>query len=168
MTRIRFPKFDANVIEGQVGAWLKAEGDRVELEEALVELITDKATFDLPSEGAGALRKIIAAEKSVVPVNYVIALIGEPDEDLPDVFVENQALVRKHREETAALEAAQATVDAKLVPTPRAKQKVRAKPAARRVAREAGVDLGDVTPADGKVVTEDDVRAFLAEKGGQT
>ena len=164
MTKICFPKFDANVLEGQVGTWLKEEGDSVELEEPLVELITDKATFDLPAEGAGVLRKILAAEKSVVPVNYVIALVGAPDEDLPDVTEENRQVVEKHREETAALKAAkavEASSDERAAP---GKKKVRAKPAARRVAREAGIDLADVVPSDGKIVTEDDVRAHLASK----
>ena len=164
MTKIRFPKFDANVLEGQVGTWLKEEGDSVKLEDPLVELITDKATFDLPAEGTGVLRKILATEKSVVPVNYVIALVGAPDEDLPDVTEENRQVVEEHREETAALKAAQAVEASPDERAGPAKKKVRAKPAARRVAREAGIDLADVEPSDGKIVTEDDVRAYLASK----
>jgi len=166
MHKVRFPKFDANVIEGQVGGWLMEVGDRVEEDDSLVELITDKATFDLPAECVGTLRQIIAAEKSVVPVNYVIALVGEPDEELIDVSAENEEIVRKHREEAVALKAAQAATKASEAAPAVAKKKVRAKPAARRVAREAGIDLADVSPADGKIVTEADVCTYLEANAG--
>ena len=167
MTKIRFPKIDANVVEGQVGAWLKEEGATVAEDEGLVELITDKANFELPCEAEGTLRKILAAEKSVVPVSYIIALVGEPNEDLPDVAEENDRIVQQHRADAAALKTAQTAATA---PTTREtpKKKVRAKPAARRAAREAGIDLADVTAADGKIVTEQDVRAYLDHKGGQS
>lgn len=169
MTKIRFPKFDANVLEGQVGEWIKEVGDRVAEEDPLVELITDKATFDLPSEGSGILRKIVAPTKSVVPVNYVIALVGEPDEPLPDVAEENREIVERHRAETAAMDAAKAAGEVGPAERPKAKPKVRAKPSARRLAREAGIDLADVPAAsEGRIVTEDDVRAYLDVKEGQT
>ena len=167
MIRIRFPKVDANVLEGQVGVWLKAEGEPVEKEEPLVELITDKATFELPAEEGGVLRRIIAAEKSVIPVNYVIALVGGVDEPVPDVAEENRRIVDKHLEEMAALNAAKAADKGAPSPARKPKKKVRATPAARRAAREAGIDLVDVSVAeDVKIVTEDHVRAHLAAKEG--
>ncbi len=166
MLKVRFPKVDANVVEGQVGMWLKAEGDPVDKDEPLVELITDKANFELPAEQAGVLRRILAPEKSVVPVNYVIGLIGEADEAIPDVTAENEAIMAAHREAAAALQTPTAE-DAAQRKRPERK-KVRAKPAARRAAREAGIDLADVTPADGKIVTEEDVRAYLSRKESES
>jgi len=94
--------------------------------------------------------------------------VGAPDEDLPDVTEENRQVVAKHREETAALKAvkaAEAQSEERATP---AKKKVRAKPAARRVAREAGIDLVDVAPSDGKIVTEEDVRTYLASKENES
>ena len=168
MISIRFPKFDANVLEGQVGVWLKSEGEVVEKDEPLVELITDKATFELPSDGAGVLRKVIAAEKSVIPVNYVIALVGDADDALPDVTEENRRIVEKHREEMAALDAVKAAGKGTPDSARKARKKVRATPAARRVAREAGIDLVDVAVADDvKIVTEDHVRVHLDAKEAQ-
>ena len=58
--------------EGTFGAWLKNEGDTVQPGDALCELITEKTTFPLEAEGEGILRRIVAGEKSVVPVGAVI------------------------------------------------------------------------------------------------
>ena len=64
-------------MDGMIGRWLKREGERVEAGEPLVEIITDKAKFDYESPASGILRKIVATEKSTVPVGYVIALFAD-------------------------------------------------------------------------------------------
>jgi len=163
-TPVRFPKIDANILEGQVGTWLKAEGDRVSKDEPLVELITDKANFELPSESDGVLRRIVASEKSVVPVGYILALLGEDDEPLPDVTEENDRILSEHRA-SAQLEMPRPAAPAK---GKREKRKrVRATPAARRLARQHDVDLADVEPAEGgPVVSEEDVQRHLAQRQG--
>ncbi len=67
------------VIEAQIGAWLKAEGDPVALDEPLVEIETDKVTTELLAEQAGQLLQILAEEGAIVEVGQVIAVIGEAD-----------------------------------------------------------------------------------------
>jgi len=157
---IRFPKVAANVEEGMVGAWRKRVGDRVARDEPLVELITDKATFELPAETDGTLLRILAEEKSTVPVNYVLGILGSPDEAVPDVTEENERLLALHRRRAAADWRPQAgsSVAGGGVPN------VRATPSARRLARELGVDLTQVVPADGRVVRDDDVRRHATAK----
>jgi len=164
VTKIRFPKIDANILEGQVGGWLKAEGDRVSKDEPLVELITDKANFELPSEADGVLRKIIAGEKSTVPVGYVLALIAEDDEPLPDVNEENEKLLAEHRA-VAQLGSPTPVVVRKAQRERR--KRVRATPAARRLARQLEIDLSDVeAQGDRQIVTEEDVKRHIDERQG--
>lgn len=156
MKRVRIPKIDANIEEATIGRWLKAEGEPVRRKEPLVELITDKAVFELESPAAGVLRRIVAAEKSVLPVQYIIALIGDPDEPLPDVGPANGRLLDARRNGPAPTPAAPAAPDgASATPD------IRATPSARRLARELGVDLAAVQAAAGPGrIGDDAVRAF--------
>lgn len=162
MLKVQIEKLDVNLEEVTVGEWLKKEGEPVAAEEPLVEIITDKVTFELPSPGAGVLRRIVAATKSVVPVGYTIALIGAPDEPLPDVDAENQALQERWMaaREAEVIVAVHKKPAGPLRPLSRP-ERVRATPAARRLAREHGLDLARIPPADGKVVSEKDVEAYL-------
>ena len=145
---IRFPKVGANVTEGTVGAWRMSEGESVARGQALVELITSKATFEVESDTAGILKRILAPEKSIVPVGYVLAVVGELDETMPDADAENEKVMARFRAAATTAEGKRASAS-----------NVRATPGARRLARELGVDLGRVTPsAEGGVIKEEDVR----------
>jgi pyruvate dehydrogenase E2 component (dihydrolipoamide acetyltransferase) len=159
VTKLVFPKFDANIMDGMIGRWLKSEGERVEAGEPLVEIVTDKAKFDYESPIGGMLRKIVATEKSTVPVGYVIALFGEAEEALPDVSAENEAALARYRE---ALAMARRNKGAVAAPSHAPVERLRATPSARRMAREAGVALEDICLPPGKnVIAEDDVTAHL-------
>ena len=149
---VRLPKLGANVTEGTVGLWHAAEGDAVRAGDALAEIITSKATFDIEAPADGLLLKICAPERSNIPVGYVLGIVGASGEALPDVAAENDALMARFRQ--AALAAGAEDEPSRAT--------VRATPGARRLAKAEGVDLGDVPPADGKsVVREEDVRRFL-------
>jgi len=165
MLKIQIEKLDANIDEVTIGRWLKAEGEEVVEEEPLVEIITDKATFEWPCPGAGVLRRIVAMPKSVVPVGYTVALIGAGDEPLPDVDAENQTLLDRlaAAREAEVMVAVHKKPEGKLRPLGRS-DRVRATPAARRLAEQHGINLADLTPADGKAVTERDVEAYLRRK----
>jgi len=150
--RVRFPSLAANVIEGTVGRWHKREGDSVCARDPIVEIITSKATFDIESPADGILRKILAPEKSIVPVGFILALVGDDTDGLPDVDAENQRLLAEFR-----TQAVQAGHTPESSPAPRA----RATPGARRLTKEMGIELSRVPPAEGKsVITENDVRQF--------
>ena len=157
---VRFPKVATNVEEGMVGAWRKREGDRVARDEALVELITDKATFELTAEQDGVLLRILAAEKSTVPTHYIVAIIGSRGETAPDVARENELLLAAYRARSSAKWGA-TPEGAETAP---AAQRVRATPAARRLARDNNIDLAKVKPADGQIVRDDDVMKYMNEK----
>jgi len=154
---IVFPKVGANVLDGAVGAWRRAEGERVEKGEPLVEIITSKATFEVEAPAGGVLRKILAPENSTAPVGYVLGILAEADEPLPDPEPTNASAMEEFRRHALQVETAADEPD----PSPPRKA-VRATPGARRLAREQGIDLADVQAApDRSVLTEEDVRRHM-------
>ena len=67
-TPIKMPRLGESVAEGTIGSWLKQEGEMVEKDEALAEVITDKITAELPSPLAGRLTKILVKADETVAV----------------------------------------------------------------------------------------------------
>src|SRR5215472_6131613 len=76
-TPVKMPRLGESVAEGTIGSWLKKEGDWVERDESLAEIITDKINAELPSPVAGRLAKILVQTDTTVPVGAEIALIEE-------------------------------------------------------------------------------------------
>jgi 2-oxoglutarate dehydrogenase E2 component (dihydrolipoamide succinyltransferase) len=74
---LRIPSAGESITEVQIGQWLKAEGDYVQRDEAVVEIETDKASMELPSPVSGVLSKQLKQAGEVVPVGAVVALIEE-------------------------------------------------------------------------------------------
>jgi len=81
-TQVVMPKLSPTMEEGQLSRWLKKEGDKVSVGEPLAEIDTDKATMEAQALATGVLRKIFVNEGETVPLGAVIAIIGEPDEDI--------------------------------------------------------------------------------------
>jgi pyruvate/2-oxoglutarate dehydrogenase complex dihydrolipoamide acyltransferase (E2) component len=170
MEMIRVPKVAEAVTEGTVSRWHVAVGDRVAADVALVEMITEKAEDDVRSPVAGRVAAVYAPERSTVPVGYVLCVLAEEDEQLPDVEAINAEVLARHRAmlmgelppEDAADTSPSASQSAVRTPPSR----IAASPAARRLAREQGVDLGAVASRLGisGQVAETDVRRFLAEE----
>jgi pyruvate dehydrogenase E2 component (dihydrolipoamide acetyltransferase) len=76
------PKLSPTMEEGQLSRWLKKEGEKVSIGEPIAEVDTDKATMEAQALTSGVLRKILVQEGSTVPLGAIIAIIGEPDEDI--------------------------------------------------------------------------------------
>jgi pyruvate dehydrogenase E2 component (dihydrolipoamide acetyltransferase) len=81
-TQVVMPKLSPTMEEGQLSRWLKKEGDKVSMGEPIAEIDTDKATMEMQALGTGVLRKILIAEGETAPLGQLIAIIGEPDEDI--------------------------------------------------------------------------------------
>jgi pyruvate dehydrogenase E2 component (dihydrolipoamide acetyltransferase) len=81
-TQVIMPKLSPTMEEGQLSRWLKKEGDKVSMGEPLAEIDTDKATMEMQALGSGVLRKILIREGESAPLGQLIAIIGEPDEDI--------------------------------------------------------------------------------------
>jgi len=74
------PQMGESITEGTVSKWLKKEGDRIEKDEAILEISTDKVDAEVPSPGAGILLKINTPEGETVEVGTVVAVVGEAGE----------------------------------------------------------------------------------------
>ncbi|TYP56787.1 dihydrolipoamide acetyltransferase family protein [Thermosediminibacter litoriperuensis] len=143
---VRMPKLGLTMTEGTIIKWLKKEGEEVKQGEPLLEIQTDKVNLEEEAPASGILRKILTPEGSVVAVGQEIAIIGGESEPLPEIGKQTGAEVEE------------VEVEPELpAPAPQPGEKVKASPAAKRVAREYGVDLRLVTPTgpDGRVVEKD-------------
>src|SRR5437588_122444 len=76
-TTIVMPQLGESVAEGVIGKWLKREGDQVQRDEPIVEVVTDKVNAEIPSPVAGVLERITQPEGATVAVGQEIAVIGE-------------------------------------------------------------------------------------------
>ena len=165
MTTVEMPKANENLTEATLDRWLVKEGSEVSLNQPLCEIITDKAKFELPAPAAGVVLKILAPERALLPVGYALCAIGGAGERAPDgLAARNEKLLAAHRGLTTALEA----LPAGAAPVPLAGgPAVRATPVARRLAKEAGIDLAEIVKkyALTAPVTEKDVRRFLNQEG---
>lgn len=85
---IRMPKMSDTMEEGVIASWLVKEGDKVKSGDILAEVETDKATMELESYEDGVLLHIGVAEKDSVPVDGVLAIIGEEGENIDDLLKE--------------------------------------------------------------------------------
>ena len=158
---LKVEKWAENLDEVTLNRWLKQEGDMLEVGESLCEIITDKATFEYEMECRGTLLRIYAPERSVIPVGYALAFVAEVGEALPEGVEEANALLLAARQM-----ASRADDDLKAQLAAKLGKRVRATPAARRVAREAGVALEAVAAWLGETqqVDEADVRKYLEQK----
>src|SRR5689334_4692698 len=77
---VTMPRLGESVTEGTVTRWLKQEGERVEVDEPLLEVSTDKVDTEIPSPAAGILTKIVVGEDETVEVGAELAFIGDGGE----------------------------------------------------------------------------------------
>lgn len=156
IAKVKMPKLIENDEEQVVTAWLKKVGDPVRRGEPLIEVATSKAAFQVDAPRSGLLRAILADVKSSVPVGFIVALIGDADDALPDVSAANRTLM-----EAQTLKARSAPIAAvKSAGTDAGA--LRATPAARRLARERGIDLAAVRATfNVDVITESVLARYL-------
>jgi len=98
-TKVIMPKLSPTMEEGQISRWLKKEGDKVSMGEPLAEIDTDKATMEMQALGNGVLRKILINEGQSAPLGQIIAVIGEPNEDISSLLSEAPAAASKPEQE---------------------------------------------------------------------
>lgn len=140
-TELYMPKNGMDMTEGTIVRWLKNEGDRVEKNEPVMEIETDKVTMEAESPAAGVLLKKLFEEGAVVPVLQTVAYIGEPGEVIPEAAAA-PAGAQPPRVTSQTTAAAQAPA----APSRGEGGPVAATPYARKLAGELGVDIHDVPP----------------------
>jgi len=145
MIEVIMPKLGLTMEEGTIIRWLKGEGEKVEKGEPVFEVQTDKVVMEVEAPASGTLGKILTPEGDTVPVVQVIAYILEPGEEAPEEWPIPVAVA----------EAAPAKPVSKVLATP----------AAKRLARDKGIDLAQVRGSgEGGMITREDLLRFLEEK----
>ena len=173
ISEVTMPSMGADMTEGTIVKWLKAEGDQVGRGDKLAEVETDKTVVEMEAYAEGLLRKIVVSEGSLVQVGAVIAFIGDADDDIPEVATAAPAA-------EAASEAPAAT-PAPVAPAPEPVQqaapapvavpasqggRIKASPIARKIAEEKGVDIAAITgTGPGGRITKSDVENFTPSPG---
>ena len=155
-TSVDLPALGESVVEGTVSRWLVAVGERVAVDQPLVEVTTDKVDAEIPSPVAGVVMEILAAEGDVVPVGGALAQI-----DPQGAAVSSDAAEGK--------EVAQAEEPAAFPTAATPSTSTRATPVARRLADEGRVSLDDIegSGSDGRITKRDVLRhSSAASRGG--
>jgi pyruvate dehydrogenase E2 component (dihydrolipoamide acetyltransferase) len=168
-TEVKLPRLGQGMESGTIVRWLKTEGEAVSKGEPLYELDTDKVTQEVEAESDGVLLKIVIADGEV-DVGTTVGIIGAQDEDVAALLAGSQGGNGDAPAATAAAPVSEAPVapppgDAAAIEEPlqssappRAPgEHVKASPLARRIARERGVDIGQIagTGPEGRVIAED-------------
>jgi len=82
MNKVIMPKLGPDMESGIIQKWLKKEGDKVEVGDVLLEIMTDKISIEVEANDAGYLKKILRLEGEEVPVTEIIAYIGGKNEKI--------------------------------------------------------------------------------------
>jgi len=179
---IRMPRMSDTMEEGNIVEWLKEEGDSVEPGDILAEVETDKATMELESYFEGTLLHI-GVKEGPVPVDDIIAVIGEEGEDWESALEEAKEKASENgddsqeeeeeekeqkEEETKAEPASEGTSSSKGSQTSDSDTRIKASPLARSMAKESGINLANVEGSgdNGRIVKRD-IEAAIEQQEAQ-
>jgi pyruvate dehydrogenase E2 component (dihydrolipoyllysine-residue acetyltransferase) len=168
-TKVIMPQMGESIFEGTLTKWLKKPGDKVERDEALFEISTDKVDSEIPSPASGILQEVLVKEGQTVQINTVVAIIGDGTAKPP---AKDSAEVKPEAAPSMPQPAPVAPAAA-APPEPTAHEddsdRVPNSPLVRRIAKEHGIDLaslaGKGTGINGRV-TKSDILAYV-ESGGE-
>ncbi len=163
-TEVKMPQLGESVVEGTVTRWLKKPGEAVEEFEPLVEINTDKVDTEVPSPASGMLLKVYVGEGETVDAGTLLAVIGEPGEDVPAGTGE-VAVAAKAPSPVAESAASADTTQPSRVRAGKRDGLGFISPVVARIAAEHEVDLNRVagTGRDGRI-TKKDVLAFVEQR----
>jgi pyruvate dehydrogenase E2 component (dihydrolipoamide acetyltransferase) len=158
-----------SIVEGTITKWLKKPGDKVQRDEPLFEISTDKVDAEIPSPAAGVLSEIKVAEGATVQVNTVVGIIASDGEASAKAAPKAAPIAEKKTAPPAPVAAKSAPA-----PEPPAAQEsahdedehARSSPLVRKIAREHNVDLSQVSGSGlGGRITKQDIMAFIEGEG---
>jgi pyruvate dehydrogenase E2 component (dihydrolipoamide acetyltransferase) len=173
------PQMGESIFEGTITKWLKKPGDRVERDEPLFEISTDKVDAEIPSPSAGVLKEIKIAEGQTVPIQTIVAVIDGAGGAVASAPASAPAPATPAKPAAPAPQAQQTSqpqAPAAARPTPpsapthaapaagaSSSERIHSSPLVRKMAKEHGVDLSTVpgTGAAGRI-TKEDIESFIA------
>ena len=194
---IRMPKMSDTMEEGVIAGWLKKVGDVIKSGDILAEVETDKATMELESYDDGFLLHIGVNDGDSVPVDGVIAIIGEKDEnidevlkdisnekntseledenpqEIEDIEEEKEEKFEEVKEEKVEEQKEEGNSNSKIdtidVNFPKDESRIKASPLAKKLAEEKGVDISKVKGSgEGGRIIKEDIKNFKPSDSSQT
>jgi len=177
-TDIIMPQMGESIVEGTITKWLKKPGDKVQRDEPLFEISTDKVDAEIPAPASGILREIKVAEGTTVGVNTVVGTIAADGEAAaaapakaepaaPQKKPEEQREEKKEETKTAPATPS-AAAPAATSPHKEEDDEARSSPLVRKIAREHGVSLSQITGSGlGGRITKQDIMAFIERQESQ-
>src|SRR5262249_49201620 len=172
------PKMGKSIFEGTITEWLKKPGEKVERDEPLFEISTDKVDAEIPSPSAGILKEIKVSEGQTVPINTVVAVIDAagsmaaasapaPAKPASAAAAAAPAPAPAPKPQIVPPPAPQPAVVAPAASAAKEAARVHSSPLVRRMAKEHGIDLTTVpgTGAGGRV-SKQDIEAAIAGSSG--
>jgi pyruvate dehydrogenase E2 component (dihydrolipoamide acetyltransferase) len=164
-TDIIMPQMGESIVEGTITKWLKKPGDKVQRDEPLFEISTDKVDAEIPAPASGVLHEIKVAEGTTVGVNTVVGTItvdGEAAAPPAKAAPAAPAPPAKEEKKPAAAAAPAPTAAAPPAQESAEDEEARSSPLVRKIAREHGVNLSQVSGTGlGGRITKQDIMAFI-------
>ena len=164
-TKVIMPQMGESIFEGTITKWLKNKGDRIERDEPLFEISTDKIDSEIPAPAAGTLKEIIIPEGETVEINTVVALIADSEDESPVVGDEQVDEATQGAADTGGSEREE--VGAKVETEGTQDSSVQSSPMVRRMAREHNIDLAELqdkgTGVGGRI-TKRDIQSYLEQR----
>ena len=169
-TDIVMPQMGESIVEGTITKWLKKPGDKVQRDEPLFEISTDKVDAEIPAPASGVLQDIKVAEGTTVQVNTVVGTIAADGESASaaskPVAAPQPAPAPAEKNASAPPKAAPSQAEQQPAPAPapahEEEDHARSSPLVRKIAREHNVNLSQVSGTGlGGRITKQDIMAFL-------
>ena len=165
---LKLPKMGESVAEATITSWLKQVGDTIELDEAVVEIATDKVDSEVPSEVEGKLVEVLFEQDTVVAVGQTIAIIEtDGNEETPiQTLEEKEEIVEQVEQVQQTIEAATVIKNSPITKTSDSGKFF--SPLVRKIAETEGLSMEqlDMVPGTGKDgrVTKNDILSFIEDK----
>jgi 2-oxoglutarate dehydrogenase E2 component (dihydrolipoamide succinyltransferase) len=171
-TDIIMPQMGESIVEGTITKWLKKPGDKVQRDEPLFEISTDKVDAEIPAPASGVLQEIKVTEGTTVGVNTVVGTIAVDGEA---AAAPKPAAPAPPAEKPAAKAEAKKTEEKAPTPAPppspapaahEEEEEARSSPLVRKIAREHGVSLSQISGTGlGGRITKQDIMSFIESQG---
>jgi len=159
MHEIILPRLDPGMKEGTIIEWYKKEGEYIEKGESIVKIEGEKVIFDVEVPESGIIGRILVNEGVSLPIGTQIAIIVQPGEEIPEIEFE---ITRPEVVETIPEEFFEPVLK-------RVKERIRASPLARRIAKEKNIDLGQIKGSGpGGRIEKKDVLKYIEYSSKET